>query len=125
MSDFSRKTVSQAAYIFATEDLCSTAGGQYDDFLEFLIAETDQRPVLSHYFACLFKDNEEKASEKLKLFLYTVLTDKAKMGLLNDYVEDCRDALERDDAREIFDRYDEVKSLKGEDRREALDAWLD
>ena len=125
MSSHSRQIVKDAAYIFATEDLCSTAEGQYDDFLQFLITETDQRDVLSHYFACLLKDNEKKAIDKLKLFLYIVLSDKDKMYLLDDYVQDCRNALERDDLREIFDKYDEIKSLKGEEKREALDEFMD
>jgi hypothetical protein len=85
------KIVKQAAYNFAVEDLCSTAGGTYDSFLDMLIGETDDRHVLASYFYCMLQDEYKvyKAFETFGSFLWRVINDSDLQYLLERHVEDC------------------------------------
>ena len=126
MSEASRSVVKDAAYIFAMEGLCSTDSGVYDNFLDFLMTETDQRCVLPNYFACLFEYNADRARSNLQMFLYNVLSDESKMYLLKGYAQDVKKALEdNDEAQKIFGAFETIQTLTGDEREAALDELME
>lgn len=102
--------VKDAASIFDLEDLACSAGGPYDDFMTFLMEESEQRYVLSHYFVTLFAKDAKRAREKLSLFLFDIIDDSTRQELLEECVEDIKNLLKGvEDVEKIFAAYDKVK----------------
>ncbi len=116
----SKKWVAESAYIFCCEDLCSTAGGNYDTFMDFLMRETDQRWIIPHYLRCLFADDRKKGYEWLAFFLYSLMTDDAMEYLLGEQVIsrilllDNVEVTPIPELGAIFDAYDKIRKLIGD-----------
>jgi hypothetical protein len=114
---YSKEYVKDACFIF-----CSEMWSHYDAFLDFLMQETEQRPVLPHYFFSLFENEGliEKGFENLGLFLYIIVDDESTNYLLTGYMEDTRELLEGlghqreeilEDIRKLFGAYDTLRQM--------------
>lgn len=113
----SKGYVKDAAYIFCMEGLMSMSNGAYDNFMDFLMTETDQRWILPHYFDCLFNEKFliDKAFENLALFLYIYIDDESRNYLLKSYAQDTHDLLKKSkyakDIEKLFAAYNKLRAL--------------
>ena len=126
MSRASRDIVDEAAEKLAIGNVSDASRGNYNDLLKFLMIEDGQQHALPHYFACLFTDNEEKAVKELKRLMNVVLSSMAQMLRFGKYVDEVHKAVKSvgGDSRGLFEKYINIKSLKGQDRQKALDEFM-
>lgn len=126
MSRASRDIVDEAAEKLAIGNVTDASRDNYNDLLEFLMVEDGEQHVLPHYFACLFVDNEEKAVKELKRLMNVVLTSMAQTLRLGKYVDEVHKAVKSvgGDSRGLFEKYLNIKSLKGQDKQKAVDEFM-
>jgi len=84
------KIVKNAMYIYIVEDMHD----RYDNFLDFLMNETDQRYIIKYYFYSMIKVEayRDKALTQLGYYLYQVLDDPMK-ECMKSYTDDIEDYL--------------------------------